>query len=162
MLRCSRSCGGVCLAVMRAGTSAAAFFAAMAHNAAAGVRHCAASQPNGQGVRDVGYSGCCYAQRPPISHQRGGSDGRTSATTQIVKTLHSCLDATRLYRAVSQAVRERLEALTQISSSSASGDLSRRLEEPWHSCDPPRRGLLPGTRPPSQVHWRPEGSVGAT
>ena len=31
--------------VIRAETSAAAFFAAMAHNAAAGVRHCSASQP---------------------------------------------------------------------------------------------------------------------
>ena len=91
------------LAVRSAGGAASASLAAMAHNAAAGVRHCAASQPNGHPGQRYPISGCCMPALA-ASLRRGGSDGRTSATTQIVKTLHSCLDATRLYRCCECAI----------------------------------------------------------
>ena len=93
---------------------------------------------------EISLSGCCHAQRPPISVRRGGNAGRTSATTQIVKTLHSCLDATVLYRCCASASCAWRGLELSISSSSASGSFYTRLGEPWHSCDHPRRGLLPG------------------
>ena len=93
------------LAVMRAGTSAAASLAAVALRQLLRCSGCSALRPNGQLVRGYSLPVSAVVARQQLSHQRGGSDGRTSATTQIVKTLHSCLDATRLYRAVSQAAR---------------------------------------------------------
>ena len=84
------------LAVMRAAGSAAAFFAAVALRQLLRCSGCSALRPNGQLVRGYSLPVSAVVARQQLSHQRGGSDGRTSATTQIVKTLHSCLDATRL------------------------------------------------------------------
>jgi len=92
------------LAVTRAEGAASAFLAAVALRQLLRCSACSALRPNGQLVRGYSLPVSAVVARQQLSHQRGGSDGRTSATTQIVKTLHSCLDATRLYRCCECAI----------------------------------------------------------
>ena len=139
------------LAVTRAEGAAVAFFAAVALRQPLGAALHRFAARMDSAVSDMIFSVSAVVARQQLSRQRGGIDGRTSATTQIVKTLHSCLDATGLYRAVMREQHgDSREPLTPISSSSASGDLSRRLEEPWHSCpgEVYFRGASPNTTGP--------------
>ena len=121
------------LAVMRAEAAASAFLAAVALRQLLRCSGCSALQPNAQPVSGILFSVSPAGTRQQISHQRGGSDGRTSATAQKAKTLHACLDATRLYRVSHTAAATRMGSHA-ISSSSASGSFYTRLGEPWHSC----------------------------
>ena len=147
------------LAVIRAEAAASAFLAAVALRQLLRCSGCSALQPNAQPVSGILFSVSPAGTRQQISHQRGGSDGRTSATAQKAKTLHACLDATRLYRVSHTAAATRMGSHA-ISSSSASGSFYTRLGEPWHSC--PRQVYFRGAMSKPQVRWRPEGSVGAT
>ena len=117
--------------------------------------------PNAEPVSEILFSVSAVVARQQLSRQRGGSDGRTSATAQKAKTLHACLDATRLYRAASAmcaraTLRESLD-FVQLG-----------VRKPLHTPRGavallPRRGLLPGCNVhPHRSGWRPEGSVGAT
>ena len=146
------------LAVIRAEAAASAFLAAVALRQLLRCSGCSALRPNGQLVRGYSLPVSAVVARQQLSHQRGGSDGRTSATTQIVKTLHSCLDATGLYRAVYARLRE---------SSSSRFRPARHQEDSTHASG--SRGTLAPVKftsgvqwPTREVHRRPEGSVGAT
>ena len=131
------------LAVMRAETSAAASLAAVALRQLLRCSACSALRPNGQLVRGYSLPVSAVVARQQLSHQRGGSDGRTSATTQSVKTLHSCLDATRLYRL---CMREAV-ATRALSRDFVQLGIRRPLQTPRGAVALLlRRGLLPGCK----------------
>ena len=128
------------LAVTRAEGAASAFLAAVALRQLLRCSACSALRPNGQLVRGYSLPVSAVVARQQLSHQRGGSDGRTSATTQIVKTLHSCLDATRLYRACDAAMR-----LASASHDFVQLGVRKTLRTPRGAVALlPRRGLRPG------------------